>query len=306
MEIGDEAVQGLELVAWIDENVGPSGALLQGAVLCRPALNGTAGGGAHADHPAALGFGAVDDLGGLGGDHAVLGVHLVVQDVLLLHRAEGAQAHMEGHIGQTHPHVLHLLQKLLGEVEAGGGGGGGAHLPGVDGLVPLRVVELGLDIGRQGHFAQLLQLLQKDALIVKADQPVAPLQHLSDLGGELALAEGYLGTGLHLAAGPHQALPGLVAPVDEQQHLHGTAAGLPVADEPGGQHPGVIEHQAVPRSQHGGQIVKMHVFGLAGLFVQHQQPGGVPLLQRGLSDELLRQVKVKIGRFYGVRTSIPV
>ena len=102
-------------------------------------------------------------------------------------------------------------------------------------------------------------------------------------------------------------MPGFILPpVDEQQHLHRAAAGLPVADEPGGQHPGVIEHQAVTRSQQGGQIVKMHMFGGAGLFVQHQQSGGVPLLQGSLGDELLRQVKVKIRCFYGSRTSIPV
>ena len=58
-----------------------------------------------------------------------------------------------------------------------------------------------LDIGGQGHFAQLLQLLQKDTLVVEADQPVAPLQYLGDLGGELALAEGYFGARFHLAPG---------------------------------------------------------------------------------------------------------
>ena len=186
------------------------------------------------------------------------------------------------------------------------GGGGRTHLPGVDGLIPLRVVKLGLNVRRQRHLAQLLQLFQENALIVEADQPVTALQHLGDLGGELALAEGHLRTRTHLTAGPHQALPGLVAPVDEQQHLHRAPAGLPMADKPGGQHPGVVEHQAVFRSQQSGQIEKVHMLRFAGMLVQHQQPGGVPLFQRSLSDQLLRQVKVKIRRLYGLRTSIPV
>ena len=49
--------------------------------------------------------GLVDDPGGLPGDHAVLGVHLMVGDLLLLHRAEGPQPHMERHIAQPDPHL---------------------------------------------------------------------------------------------------------------------------------------------------------------------------------------------------------
>ena len=55
------------------------------------------------------GLGPVDDVRGLLADHAELGVHLVVLDVLRLHRAEGAQAHVEGHIADPHPHLLDLL-----------------------------------------------------------------------------------------------------------------------------------------------------------------------------------------------------
>lgn len=79
-----------------------------------------------------------------------------------------------------------------------------------------------------------------------------------------------------------------------------------MAQQPGGQHPRVVEHQAVPRAQEGRKIKKMHVPGGSGLLVQHQQSGGVPPLQRGLSNQLLRQIKIKISGFYGLRTSIPV
>ena len=79
-----------------------------------------------------------------------------------------------------------------------------------------------------------------------------------------------------------------------------------MSQQPGGQHPGVVEHQAVPRPQQLGEIEEVHMGGLAALPVQDQQPGGVPPLQRGLSNQLLRQIKIKISGFYGLRTSIPV
>ena len=70
------------------------------------------------------------------------------RDVLRLHRAEGAQPHMEGDIAQLDPHLLDLPEQFRGEVQAGGGGGGGAVDLGVDGLIPLIVLKLLLDVGR--------------------------------------------------------------------------------------------------------------------------------------------------------------
>ena len=74
----------------------------------------------------------------------------MVGDLLLLHRAEGPQPHMERHIAQPDPHLLHLAQQLRREVQAGGGSGGGPQHFGVDGLIPLVVLELRLDIGGRG------------------------------------------------------------------------------------------------------------------------------------------------------------
>ena len=70
-----------------------------------------------------------------------------------------------------------------------------------------------------------------------------------------------------------------------------------MADKPGGQHPGVVEHQTVPGAKELGQIIKMVVAGLTGPLVQRQQPGGVPPVQRGLGNQFLRKVKVKIRSF---------
>ena len=68
--------------------------------------------------------------------------------------------------------------------------------------------------------------------------------------------------GFTFRPGPHQTLPDLVAPVDEQQHLHCAPRGLPVAQQTGGQHPGVVEHQAVAGAEEVGQLIEVVVGGL--------------------------------------------
>ena len=89
-------------------------------------------------------------------------------------------------------------------MEAGGGGGGGAVDLGVDSLIPLAVLELLLDVGGEGHLAQLLQHLQEDTLIVEADQPVAPGHLCLHGGGEAApVPEDHLGPWLQLPPRAH-------------------------------------------------------------------------------------------------------
>ena len=129
MEIGDKAVQNLKMISGININAGPSRALLQRSILRRPALHRTAGGGPNADDPAAVFPGFVDDIRSLSRDHTVLRVHLMLQRILLLHRAKSPKAHMEGHIADLYAQILHLAKKLFCEMETGGGGGGGTDLP---------------------------------------------------------------------------------------------------------------------------------------------------------------------------------
>ena len=82
------------------------------------------------------------------------------------------------------------------------------------------------------------------------------------------------------------------------------SAGVPVADEAGGEHPGVVQHQAVPGAEEPGQVVEVVVADGAGGLIQGQQPGAVPLLQRGLGDQLRRQVVIKIFRLHKDRQSV--
>ena len=132
---------------------------------------------------------------------------------------------MQCNVTYLYTHCSHSLQQLLGEVQARRGGRCGAIDLGVYGLVALLVLKLLLDVGRQGHFAQLLQHLQENPLIVEPHQAVAAGQLLHHLRRQLSVAEGQLGPGTHTLAGTHQALPGLLTPVNEQQYLAGAAAG---------------------------------------------------------------------------------
>ena len=61
-----------------------------------------------------------------------------------------------------------------------GGRGGRSRLPGVYRLIALPILKAGVDIGRQGHDAHLVQRLLKDALIGKRHMPYALIQMLQD------------------------------------------------------------------------------------------------------------------------------
>ncbi|CCX37880.1 putative uncharacterized protein [Clostridium sp. CAG:1013] len=70
------------------------------------------------------------------------------------------------------------------------------------------------------------------------------------------------------------------------------------AVQPRGQNARVIEDQAVVGGEVVHNFVKMAVLDGAGSLVQKHQTGGVPRFNGGLSDQLFRQIKVKITCFH--------
>ena len=221
-------------------------------------------------------------------------MHGVVGDLLLLHRAEGTKSHMECNVSDLYTHLPDLLQQLRCEMQSRSGGGGRAVHLGVDGLIALPILQFLLDVGRQRHLAQPIQHLQKNTLVEKPHPPVAVRQLLRDLRRQLAVAEGHPCALAQLLARTDKAFPHVVAPVDEQQDLTGAAARYAVSQQAGGQHSGIVEDQAVAGMQILRQVEEMPVLRGAGGLIQHQQPGGVPLCDRGLCDQLRRQVKIEI------------
>ena len=134
---------------------------------------------------------------------------------------------------------------------------------------------------------------------MKLHDPVSALGHRLDGRRQLAGAEAELRSRLSLAPRAAQALPAAAAEI-AQQHELDRAPGLPRAEQPRRKDARVVEHQAVARAKIRWQIIEMPVLNGARFGVQMQQARGVPALQRGLCDQLLRQIKRKIRSFQGV------
>ena len=119
--------------------------------------------------------------------------------------------------------------------------------------------------------------------------PVAVVADFLYGGSQLPVSEADGAAWLHLLAGLAQALPASAPQIPQKQNLHCPAGGT-VSQKPGGQHPGIVHYQAVPGIQIIQHIIKMTVGNFPGLPIQNHKPGGVALLQRGLRDQLFRQV----------------
>ena len=242
MEISNESIHQLVLIAGIDEDIGPVTTSLQLAVLAgrfqRPH-----GGGAHGDDAPAFGLGFVHGISCFLGHGVELPVHLVVLDFFLADRAEGAEAHMQGYEDLLAAFFLDFLQQLLGEVQSSRRSGGTAALPAVHRLVALLVLQGGSDIGRQGSFTQAVENLLENAIIGKAHDTTTKIGVVNDLTGKL-VAELDFGTNLQLFAGAHQNLPigGILAGQQEDLHM---GAGVLKAVQARRNNSGVVEHQHI-------------------------------------------------------------
>ena len=83
-------------------------------------------------------------------------MHLMVADVLRFDRPKGTKADMERNVAYLHTHFLDIIQQFRSKMQSGGGRCGGSYDFRIDRLITLLVLQLGLDIGRQGHFPQFL------------------------------------------------------------------------------------------------------------------------------------------------------
>ena len=243
----------------------------------------------------AAGLGFLDLTGGLLADGIPLAVHFVVGDLVLLHRAEGAQAHMERHLGDAHPFGPDGVHQLGREVEARRGRGGAAQLLGVHRLVLALVLQLFGDVGRQGHFAEGVQLfIEGLGVIAERDQLVAVLHRLVHGGGQGAVAEGDDVARVHPLAGLGQALPLVPFHLPQQQQFADGAGGLLDAHDPGRKDLGIVHHQQVPRHKIFREVVEDAVFYRIAVAVQHHQPGRVAGAGRFLCNQLFGEIVPKI------------
>ena len=117
MEIGDQGVDHLKLVARIDKDLCPAAFCLKDTIFICGRLQGPAACGSHRDYPFSRLFRIVDQFCLIFFHHIELGMHMMIFYIIYLYRAEGSQSYMKGYMGDLHPFFFNLLKKLLGKTE---------------------------------------------------------------------------------------------------------------------------------------------------------------------------------------------
>ena len=207
---------------------------------------------------------------------------------------------MQRHGYDGHALLLYLFQQLGGEVQSGGWRGSGALVLGVDGLVTAAILQLFVDVGRQGHLAQLVEDFLEYAVIHKTDNTAADFRHAGhDFTLQQPVAKGAHRAWLEAAARLDQGLPvgGVFAAQQQDLHRHLGAVGICGflhAQKARGDHLRLVDNQRVAGIEVIQNVVKMLVLTGAVPPVHHHQSGVIAGLHGGLGDELFRQEIIKI------------
>jgi len=125
------------------------------------------------------------------------------------------------------------------------GSGGAAVMACIHGLIAVSILQLLMDIGRQGHDAKAIQNLLKDAVVVEFHTAHAVFQMVHHLAFQFPIAKDNAGTVLQTAAGAHQCLPHVVAFAGQKQHLAGGSTALFHAQQTCRDDTGVVDDQHV-------------------------------------------------------------
>ena len=135
VEVCHQAVNSVQLYTGVQENIGSTAARDNLAVLGPDGFQRAAAGGTDSNYAMAAGACCVDGLG-CSIIHAVpFGVHLVLLNIILVDRAEGAKANVQGHFHNVDPLGTDGIQQFRGKMQPGCGGSRAAKFFGVYGLV---------------------------------------------------------------------------------------------------------------------------------------------------------------------------
>src|ERR1022692_1483017 len=152
MKVSEQTVDGAKGVAGVDEEAGCTG---PGAELpvARAGLEHTNHSGPDRDHTAPTVTRLLDRAHRDVPEHLSLLVHGVILDALGANRSEGREPDVEPERCPADSCSAEPLDDGWREMQAGCRGGGGIGVPGcVCGLVPLRVVQLGVNVwGERRH-----------------------------------------------------------------------------------------------------------------------------------------------------------
>ena len=232
--------------------------------------------------------------------------------VVLIHDAEGVQAHFQLHGFPAHAPVAQALDEGGREVQAGRGRGGRAFAARVHGLVQLLVAGVVLDVGRKRRVAHRVQRFveggqrrgqARDALaLLRAVGPV------DDFRGQrhVALRVGEVHHGararLQALARTHQHLPQCavvrarlaVVHLAQQEHLGRSSRAALRAQQARGHDARLVDDEQVVRTQVVDDVAEDAVLQLAGDSIHDQQAAAVALGGGLLRDQLGGQFVIEI------------
>jgi hypothetical protein len=142
----------------------------------------------------AFGCGAVDGLGGGGGERIALAVQADFVNSLHTQRGEGAQADVQRDAGDFDAASGERVEDLRSKVQACGGRGDGAAFAGEDRLVALAVGGsiVAADVGRQRDVADTVERGEEVIDRLETKQTLAELASLQHFGFE---GDGTVGRG---------------------------------------------------------------------------------------------------------------
>lgn len=326
VEVGEEPLDQAEAVAGREKDASGAGVRLErltGLVRGKDAvLKGACGSGADGDDTAAVGDGGVDGFGGAGRKGVDLGVETDIGEVVHADGLKGAEADVQGEVLDLNVAGAELGEDVGSEVETGGGGGGGAVLAGLlgeDGLVTAPVFRavrgklVAVDVGWQGHVADLLDLGEEVRVGGEAEGSFAEATGRDDLGLQERMVEMWGGkekvfADLNFAGGAAEGSPDDLAGVLRtevfgEEDLDATGwvgrVGLGAeagagGEEAGGKDAGVVEDNEVAGAEVVGEVSEVIVDESSASAVEDEHAARSADGGWGLCDEVFWKIEVEV------------
>ena len=174
MEVCDQAVNDLKLIARVNENSRAAFSTLHlhtssSFIVIRRALHRPRRSRPHGNDPPTFPLGLVDSRCAFLADMIFLKMHGMLFDILAFDRPERADSHVQRHIDQLHALGFRLLQQFICKVQSSRRRRYRAFLLAVHRLIPVFILFLAapFDVRRQRHASQLFQPFHKQTFILK-------------------------------------------------------------------------------------------------------------------------------------------
>ena len=204
-----------------------------------------------------------------------------------------------------HAHCLYLIEKLCCKMQSRRRRGGTSLFSCVYRLVSALVTQSLLDIGRQGHFAYLIEygikILPAAPVIFKGNYAVSVIDNLIDMRDKLSPAEGNAHSLAQASARAHESFPCIEIFLAQEHKFHLCSLSAVFvylfAVDACGYNLGIVYHKHIALVQIFRYIAEYAMLHSLLFPVEHHKTRFVALFARMLCYQLLRQVIMEISRF---------